>query len=72
VTYALSESSGGVVLAINNGLSPFTLALQPNGSLVGTGTVEVKGMLVTGQNDAGIIFTPVTAQCSIGTLAMAN
>ena len=72
VLYGLSENSGAVAISVKNGASPFTLALQPSGPLVGSGTIEVKGRLLTGTNDAGFIFTPVVTHCAVGTLVLAK
>jgi hypothetical protein len=70
--YSVANTASGVAVVLKNGSSPIILALQPNGTLTGAGTVKVDGRLVSGQNGAGFVFTPVSAQCTVGTLAITN
>ena len=57
-----------VVVTVRNRNAPVTLTLRPDGGLVGSGSVDVAGRLVSGMNDAGVTFTPHTERCSVGTL----
>lgn len=68
--YQVASTANGVAITIKNGSSPFTLALQPNGTLSGTGSAKVDGRLVNGQSGSTFTFTPVSASCAIGTLTI--
>lgn len=68
--YSVASSSSGVTITFKNGSSPFTLTLQSNGTLSGTGSAKIDGRLVNGQNGAAFTFTPVSASCAIGTLTV--
>ena len=68
--YSMRTVGSQVSIAIANDKSPFTLALQPNGSLGGSGATTVNGRLLTGQDASGNFnFKPVAATCNIGSLA---
>jgi len=68
--YSVENLPDRLVVTVRNGSVPLTLTVQPNGTLSGSGTVEVAGRLVTGMTDAGAaIFTPRTIRCEVGVLA---
>lgn len=68
--YSVRNNGGQISIAIAYNKSPFTLLLQPNGSLSGSGVLTVSGQLLTGGNaNSGFTFKPVSATCNIGTLA---
>jgi hypothetical protein len=67
-SYVVSNAANGVLVSLNNAAAPLTLTLQPNGSLLGSGSIEVAGRLVAGMNGDDVVFTPVTRSCSVGTL----
>ena len=70
VQYSVRNTGGQISIAVANANSPFTLTLQSNGSLAGSGMVTVNGRLLTGQDASGnFTFKPVSATCDIGTLA---
>ena len=67
--YSVRNVGGQVSIAVANDKSPFTLTLQSNGSLSGSGTTTVNGRLLTGQDASGNFnFKPVSATCNIGSL----
>jgi hypothetical protein len=66
--YQVASTSSGVTITLKNGSSPFSLVLQPNGSLSATGSAKIDGRLVSGQNGSAFTFTPASASCTIGTL----
>jgi hypothetical protein len=66
--YSVSNTRGEVLVTLRNAASPLTFALQPNGTLLGSGTIQVAGRLVTGMNGDTIVFRPVTASCTLGAL----
>jgi hypothetical protein len=67
--YQVASTSSGVTITFKNA-SPFTLTLQSNGALSGTGSAKIDGRLVSGQTASGFTFTPVSASCAIGTLTV--
>lgn len=46
--YSVRRTASGVQVTVANEPAPITLALRPDGSLVGPGTIEVKGRVITG------------------------
>jgi hypothetical protein len=68
--YQVASTPSGVTITLKNGSSPFSLTLQSNGTLSGTGSAKVDGRLVSGQTAAGFTFTSVSASCAIGTLTV--
>ena len=69
--YSLRDSGGQVSVSVANDKSPFTLLLKPDGSLVGSGAVQINGRLFTGEDGrGGYSFKPVSATCNVGTLAV--
>ena len=69
--YSVSTQANTAVVAVkSSGTNPFSLNVQSNGSLAGSGSVTVNGKLMTGMDDnANPIFAPTNASCSIGLLA---
>ena len=67
--YTVENAANQVLVSVNNGAAPFSLALQPNGTFAGSGNVEVSGRVVTGSTGSGIAFAPRTARCAAGVLA---
>ncbi len=67
--YTVENAPNQIVVNIKNGSSPFTLALQPNGMLSGSGTANIAGRVVTGATQNALTYAPRNAGCPIGTLA---
>jgi len=67
--YQVVSAPSGVTITFKNA-SPFTLSLQPNGTLSGTGSAKIDGRLVSGQNGSAFTFTQISASCAIGTLSV--
>jgi hypothetical protein len=68
--YSVRNSGGQISIAVAMDKSPFTLTLQSNGSLSGSGATTVNGRLLAGQDASGNFnFKPVAATCNIGSLA---
>ena len=57
-----------MVVTVRNGSVPLTLTLRPDGTLSGSGTVEVAGRVVTGTSDSGATFAPRTTRCAVSVL----
>jgi hypothetical protein len=67
--YSVDNAPNQVLVTVKNGATPFTLALQPNDTLLGSGSIDVTGRVVTGADANGPVFAPSNARCSMGTLA---
>ena len=57
-----------VMITVKNDPAPFTLALQSDGTLTGSGSVDVTGRVVSGSTANGIAFAPRNARCALGVL----
>jgi hypothetical protein len=70
-SYSVVRAGGQLEVKMQNGAAPFTLVLQPNGTLVGSGTIAVDGrkLVPTAEGDVHN-FVPVKANCSLGTLVV--
>jgi len=66
--YVVENAASQLMVTVKNGAAPFTLAVQQNGTLSGSGNAEVAGRVVTGATDTAITYAPRTARCAIGTL----
>jgi len=67
-TYSMQDNNGQVLLKIENGATPIALDLQANGTLVGSGVVDIAGRLVTGSTDNALTYAARNARCAVGTL----
>src|SRR5678816_3356801 len=56
--YEVQNAVDRVVIIVRNGGVPLNLTLRPDGELVGSGTVDVAGRLVTGTTDSAVTFAP--------------
>lgn len=65
--YAVERAGSRILVHVQNASSPFTVEVQPNGSLAGPVSVTVAGRLVTGMNGNDIAFTPHSETCNLGT-----
>src|SRR5438445_2575343 len=65
-TYSVQDNNGQVLVKIENGAAPIALNLQANGTLVGSGIVNVAGRLVTGSTDTALTFAARNARCGVG------
>ena len=71
--YDVSLQRGRIVVAVKNGTNPFSLNVQPDGSLAGSGTVTVNGKLMTALDDnANPVFAPTNASCPVDSLKPAK
>lgn len=66
--YSVQNTADQLSISVANAASPFTVFLRANGAITGSGNVEVSGRVITGTNDAGVVFAPRSTRCSIGTL----
>jgi len=68
--YDVENAGGALKLKIRNPVGPFVLLMKSDGSLAGSGTVNVAGRVVTGSNGDNITYAPRNASCLAGTLAL--
>jgi hypothetical protein len=68
--YVLQDAGGQISVKVQNGATPFLLSLQPNGTLVGSGSIDVAGRVVTGSTQNALTYASRNARCTIGTLAL--
>jgi len=66
--YVVENTPNQLLVTVNNGASPFTLAVQPNGTLAGSGSADVVGRVVTGSTQNEITYASKTGRCAIGTV----
>jgi hypothetical protein len=66
--YTVEPGATQAVIAVKNDPAPFTLALQSDGTLTGSGSVDVRGRVVSGSTANGIAFAPRNARCALGVL----
>jgi hypothetical protein len=67
--YVVQDANGQISVRIQNGAAPVALSLQSNGTLVGSGTIDVTGRLVTGSTENALTYAARNARCTIGTLS---
>jgi hypothetical protein len=67
-SYTVENAATQILIRVNNGSSPFTVALHPNGTLEGSGNADVAGRVVTGSSGDALTYAPTNARYTIGTL----
>ena len=65
--YTVENAPSALLIHVNNSGGPFTLALQPDNTLRGTGSTTVNGRLVTGMNGDNVAFAAHSERCDVGT-----
>jgi len=68
--YSVLPEGGQLVVKFDNKMGPFALALQPNGTLAGSGSINVAGRQVIQSGNGEIAYRPRNARCSVGTLTV--
>jgi hypothetical protein len=66
--YAVVPEAGQFVVKFQNSTGPLSLVLQPNGSLTGSGSVDVAGKKMYRSETGDISYVPQNARCTLGTL----
>jgi hypothetical protein len=66
--YTVENAPNALLVHVQNSGGPFTLALQPDNSLLGAGSTAVNGRLVTGMNGDNVTYAAHSERCEIGTL----
>jgi hypothetical protein len=65
--YEVLPEGGQLIVKFQNNTGPFSLVLQPNGTLTGSGEVDVAGRKVVQSSNGGLDYLPRNARCSLGT-----
>jgi hypothetical protein len=66
--YDVSSQGGQVTISVKNGTNPFTLTVNSDGSLSGSGTATINGKIMTALAGADPVFAPATASCPLNAL----
>jgi hypothetical protein len=66
--YTVENAPNAFLIHVQNSGSPFTLAVQPDNTLRGSGDTTVSGRLVTGMKGEEVTFAPHSESCEVGTL----
>lgn len=66
-SYTVENTSNALLIHVQNSAAPFTLAVQPDNSLRGSGRTTVNGRLVTGMNGDNVTFAPHSETCDVDT-----
>jgi hypothetical protein len=70
--YNVQISTDQLLVEVENGSAILALALQPDGSLMGSGTANVAGRVVVGNSANGVVFAPRNASCAVGRMTPAG
>jgi hypothetical protein len=65
--YTVENAADQFLIHVQNSGGPFTLALQPDNTLRGSGSTAVNGRLVTGMNGDNVTFAPHSERCDVAT-----
>lgn len=66
--YTVENAGGHITVRVQNESSPFSLVLQPDGTLAGTGSIDVSGKVLAGHNGDQMVYAPVSGRCAVGIL----
>jgi hypothetical protein len=67
--YTVETLADRMRVTLRNGDVPVAVSLQGDGALVGAGTIDVAGRVVTGLDAGNPVFAPRSARCPVGSLA---
>lgn len=67
--YSVDFAPNQITLVVSNGGNSTAMALQADGSLSGSGNVDVSGRVIVGSNANGFVFAARNARCGLGTLS---
>ena len=70
--YGVIPESGQLVVRFQHKGGPLSLVLQPNGTLTGSGAVDVAGRKIYRSSGGEVAYSPLNARCSLGSLAPAK
>lgn len=65
--YTVENAPSNFLVHVDNNGGPFTLVVEPDNTLRGSGSTTVNGRLVSGMNGDQVTFTPHSETCHLGT-----
>jgi hypothetical protein len=65
--YRVENGAEQLLIHVENSGGAFTLAMQPDNSLRGSGSTTVNGRLVSGMRGDDVVFTPRSERCDVDT-----
>ena len=63
--YTVENATDQLLVHVENPGGPFTLAVEPDSSLRGTGSTTINGRLVSGMQGENVTFTPRAETCEV-------
>lgn len=66
--YTVENTPNQLLVHVQNSGGPFTLTVEPDNTLRGSGSTAVNGRLVTGMNGDNVVFAPHGERCDVATL----
>jgi hypothetical protein len=66
--YTVENAPSNFLVHVQNNGGPFSLAVEPDNTLRGSGSTTVNGRLVSGMSGEDVTFAPHSETCSVGTL----
>lgn len=69
--YSVQKTANQILVRVQNGANPLALQLKGDGSIIGGGTVQVDGRVITGVTEDPknrYVFAPKVGSCSVGSL----
>jgi hypothetical protein len=66
--YTVLPEGGQLIVKFQNSTGPLSLILQQNGTLTGSGSVDVAGRRAIQAEGGGVDYLPRNARCALGTL----
>jgi hypothetical protein len=70
--YEVSGQQGQLVVKFQNSTGPLSLILESNGTLTGSGSIDVAGRKAIPATGGGVDYLPRNARCSLGTLEVSR
>jgi len=68
VPYTVENTPERILVRVDNNGGPFTLAMEPDNALHGSGSTTVNGRLVSGMQGQNVSFRALSESCTVGTL----
>jgi hypothetical protein len=65
--YTVENAPSNFLVHVQNSGGPFTLVVEADNALRGSGSTTVNGRLVSGMSGADVTFTPHSETCNVGT-----
>ena len=66
--YSVENAAGRITIHVKNEAGPLSLSLQPDGTLSGSGNVDVAGKVLTGTQGDHMTYAHVSGRCNLGIL----